>query len=84
MGGDLDTISLGDAKGCKDCVGGMAGRVGDLGDVCTIPLGMLCLGSVNGIYAQVHCKNRVVIFNPYRVASVAILASENAHLSAVQ
>ena len=31
-----------------------------------------------------HCKNRVVIFNPYRVASVAILASENAQLSAVQ
>ena len=30
------------------------------------------------------CKHRVVIFNPYRVASVAILASENAQLSAVQ
>ena len=33
---------------------------------------------------QLHCKNRVVIFNPYRVASVAILASEKAQLSAVQ
>ena len=33
---------------------------------------------------QLHCKNRVVIFNPHRVASVAILASENTQLSAVQ
>ena len=53
MGGDLDTLSLGDAKGCKDCVGGMAGRVGDLGDVCTIPLGDVedckaCLSMMDG------------------------------------